>query len=188
MIYMQIRIQNFLRQTDVIRDILYKDYFDASAKTFADANPKWALSADTKNSNAMFGYVFGVFYPAWDYHRFFKIGFGYGISYVDFSATLNLCSQYSVSEGSEEDGTNYIDNCVGKREWVSTSYQGYAGVIVGSFTLWERRTKDTIWRFLDWKVGLASAGNKLKIKNVDKKFGIYLTGAIRETISFTYRF
>ena len=48
---------NGARQTSSQRTILYNDFFNASDKSFADSNSKWALSADITSSRIFLGYV-----------------------------------------------------------------------------------------------------------------------------------
>ena len=71
------------RQKSSMRTLLYNDFFNASDKSFADSNPKWALSADVNSSRYFFGYIWGVFIPVGKNHRFLKIGFGPAVYYTD---------------------------------------------------------------------------------------------------------
>jgi len=96
----------YLRQSSALRIALYREFFNASDKAFADANSNWALSADMTSSRIFLGYYWGVFLPyrpllcespcPWR-ARFFKFGVGLGVYYVDLSYKLNLCSQYKVT-------------------------------------------------------------------------------------------
>ena len=47
----------YLRQRSSYRTSLYNDFFNASDKAFADANSKWALSADVTSSRVFFGHL-----------------------------------------------------------------------------------------------------------------------------------
>ena len=86
------------RQESSMRTLLYNDFFNASDKSFADSNPKWALSADVNSSRYFFGYIWGVFIPVGKNHRFLKIGFGPAVYHTDMSLKLNLCSEYKITD------------------------------------------------------------------------------------------
>ena len=53
----------FIRQRESLRTILYNDFFNASDKVFADANPNWELTADAITSRFILGYTWGYFFP-----------------------------------------------------------------------------------------------------------------------------
>ena len=53
MLYIQIRL---IGDKSPMKEHIYNNLFTASDKTFADANPNWALSADTVSSRYLFGY------------------------------------------------------------------------------------------------------------------------------------
>ena len=68
----------------------------------------------------------------------------------------NLCSRYEYttkfdSEGKEEDYKS--GECVGKHKIDNLDTQGIGQSIVLNFTLWERKTKDSIWRIANMEQG-----------------------------------
>ena len=134
---------NGARQTSSQRTILYNDFFNASDKAFADANSNWALSADVTSSRIFLGYTWGFFIPIGDYNRFFKVGAGLGVYYIDLSFKLNLCSHFLETK-KQMSGIYRIGECIGKTE--IDSYSGKELGIASStgVTFWERRTKDSI--------------------------------------------
>ena len=123
------------RQNSSLRTILYDKFFTASDKSFADANSKWALSADVTSTRYFLGYYFGVFFPAFEYHRFLKFGAGLGVYYVDLYMQLNLCTQYKITPKKHEGKDDVSDKghggaCVGKTEIASSSYKGFGSTFV----------------------------------------------------------
>ena len=129
----------------------------------------------------------GFFIPIGKNHRFFKFGAGLGVYYIDLSLKVNLCSQYAM----DLVGTN--DECLGKTE--IDSYSGIkSGVASAShMTVWERRTKDSIWRFLQVSEGVALGSNdkgyiRVKLKNHSKNLALWMSSATIEVVSYTYRF
>ena len=148
------------------------------------------MSADVTSSRIFLGYTMGVFIPIGEYHRFFKFGAGLGVYYIDLSLKLNLCSQLSYF-GTE--GGRLQTECVGKTE--IDSYSGKKlGVASASFmTFWERRTKDSIWRFLQVSESVALGSNdkgyiSVKLKNHSKSLALWMSSITVEFISYTYRF
>ena len=173
------------RQKSDERTYIYNNLFTASDKTFADANSNWALSADTVSSRFLFGYNWGVFIPVGEYNRFFKFGLGPAIYYLNFSMKLNLCSEYKITPSpGKSDG--HSSECVGKREIDSSSIDKVAFTTSVVVTLWERFTKDSVWRILSQSAGDADFNVKLKNNSID--LGIKFRTAITEIISYTYRF
>ena len=175
----------YRRQSSKIRPSLYNDFFNASDKAFADANPKWALSADVTSSRIFLGYYWGVFIPIGDYHRFIKFGAGLGVYNIDLSFKLNLCSQF-ISTGTE-------GGCIGKKEIDSYSGKKLGITLARHMTLWERRTKDSIWRFFKVSEGLALGSNDkglilVKLKNHSKNLALWMSSLTIEMVSYTYRF
>ena len=171
---------------------LYNDFFNASDKTFADANSNWALSADVTSSRVFLGYYWGVFIPAFEYHRFAKIGLGLGAFYAELSYKLNLCSQYKVTpvlKGGEVD-TGHGGECVGKTEIDSASAKGFGVATIIHLTFWERVTKDSIWKIYSGEIGenLTDTADALKLKNHDKNLSVSIGSSSIELISYTYRF
>ena len=181
------------RQKSSDRTSLYNDFFNASDKTFADANSNWALSADVTSSRVFLGYYWGVFIPAFEYHRFAKMGLGLGAFYGDLSYKLNLCSQYKVTpklEDGEAASSGHGGECVGKTEIDSASAKGVGVASVIHFTFWERVTKDSIWKIGSGEFGenLTDTADALKLKNHDKNLSVSIGSASVEYISYTYRF
>jgi len=180
---------DYLRQEGSDRTSLYNDFFNASDKTFADANSNWALSADVTTSRIFLGYTWGVFIPIGKNHRFFKFGAGLGVYYIDLSLKLNLCSQLILT-GTEGGGLQ--TECVGKTEIDSYSGKKLGIASTSSMTLWERRTKDSIWRFGSSTGGLALGSDdkgyiRVKLKN-HRSLALRLSSQTSEIISYTYRF
>ncbi len=173
------------RQKPDERTYIYNNLFTASDKTFADANSNWALSADTVSSRFLFGYNWGVFIPVGEYNRFFKFGLGPAIYYLNFSMKLNLCSEYKITPSpGKSDG--HSSECVGKREIDSASIDKVILATSVVVSLWERFTKDSVWRILSWSSGDANFNVKLKNNSMD--LVIKSRTAITEIISYTYRF
>ena len=64
------------------------------------------------------GYTWGFFIPIGDYHRFFKLGLGLVVYYIDLSLKLNLCSQYANDECL---GKTEIDSYSGKKLGIAST-------------------------------------------------------------------
>ena len=183
----------YLRQLSSLRTSLYNNFFSASDKSFADANSNWALSADVTSSRVFLGYYWGVFIPAFEYHRFLKVGVGFGAFYADLSYKLNLCSQYKVTpklEDGEAASSGHGGECVGKTEIDSASSKGVGVAGITHVTLWERVTKDSSWKFFSAELGIniTDTADALKLKNHDKNLSVLLGSSSIELISYTYRF
>ncbi len=184
----------YLRQLSSLRTSLYSKFFNASDQAFADANSNWALSADVASSRIFLGYYWGVFYPAFEYHRFMKLGVGLGAFYAELSYKLNLCSQYKVTPKLGGDGkaasSGHGGECVGKTEIDSASAKGVGVATVIHFTFWERVTKDSIWKIYSGEIGenLTDTADALKLKNHDKNLSVSIGSSSIELISYTYRF
>tara|TARA_B100001013_G_scaffold273763_1_gene174395 strand:- start:61 stop:942 length:882 start_codon:yes stop_codon:yes gene_type:complete len=173
------------RQKPDERTYIYNNLFTASDKTFADANSNWALSADTVSSRFLFGYNWGVFIPVGENNRFLKFGLGPAIYSLNFSMKLNLCSEYKITPSpGKSDG--HSSECVGKREIDSASIDKVILATSVVVSLWERFTKDSVWRILSWSSGDANFNVKLKNNSMD--LVIKSRTAITEIISYTYRF
>ena len=124
--------------------------------------------------------------------RFFKFGMGLGVYYVDLSYKLNLCSQYKVTP-KVEDGKAALNGhggeCVGKTEIDSASIKEFGVAIATHLTLWERVTKDSIWKIITIKEASNMTGHgDLKLKNHDKNLNVVIWSSAWEIISYTYRF
>ena len=179
----------YRRQTSSDRTSLYNEFFNTSDKAFADANSDWALSADVNSSRIFLGYIWGFFIPIGENHRFFKFGAGLGVYYIDLSFKLNLCSQL-IKTGTE--GGRLQTECVGKTEIDSYSGKKLGIASTSSMTLWERRTKDSIWRFGSSTGGLALGSNdkgyiRVKLKN-HRSLALWMNSLTEEFVSYTYRF
>ena len=181
---------NGARQTSSQRTILYNDFFNASDKAFADANPNWALTADFTGSRIFYGYVWGVFIPAFENHRFLKAGIGPGIFAADISYKLNLCSEYKITTIQNQNGgrTGKDVECIDKKEIDTASWNGYGLGSFFNFTVWERFTKDSIWRILTTIGGSSLEDPEPKLKNHNKNLKTRIGSQIIEFISYTYRF
>ncbi len=181
------------RQQDHLRTSLYNNFFNASDQAFADANSNWALSADVTSSRVFLGYYWGVFIPAFEYNRFMKLGLGMGVFHAELSYKLNLCSQYKVTpklEDGEVELKGHGGECVGKTEIDSAGAKGVGVALIVHITLWERVTKDSVWKFAsaDSGTNLTDTTDALKLKNHDKNLRIDITSMSFEFISYTYRF
>ena len=180
---------NGARQTSSQRTILYNDFFNASDKSFADSNPKWALTADITSSRIFYGYVWGLFIPAFENHRFLKAGFGPGIYSANISYKLNLCSEYKISTSQDQDvGTSKDVECIGKKEIDTASWNGFGFATFYNLTVWERFTNDSIWRIFTTIGGSSAISPEPKLKNHNKNLKIIIGAQMTELISYTYRF
>ncbi|MEE2716335.1 MAG: hypothetical protein VX610_02800, partial [SAR324 cluster bacterium] len=174
-----------------LRTSLYNNFFNASDKTFADANSNWALSADVTSSRVFLGYYMGVFIPVGEYHRFAKIGAGLGVYYMDMLLKLNLCSQYKITpmvENGDVTDKGHGGACVGKTEIDSSSYKGFGLSGNASFTIWERVTKDSVWKIMTGENAMLLNDLELKFKNHSKNLVSKIELGSLEFISYTYRF
>ena len=170
---------------------LYNDFFNASDKAFADANSDWEMIiTDVTSSRIFLGYTLGFFIPIGDYHRFLKFGAGLGVYYIDLSLKLNLCSQYTVY-------SYYPDKpegeCVGKTEIDSYSGKKLGVASTAHTTIWEIKTKDSIWRLFKVSEGVALGSNdkgyiSVKLKNHSKSLALWMSSLTVEIFSYTYRF
>ena len=79
-----------------------------------------------------------------------KTGLGVGAYYSEISYKLNLCSQYKVTPNSE-DNRFYDGECVGKKEIDSAEAKVFGHAVILYFSLWERFTKDSIWKFFSFE-------------------------------------
>ena len=176
---------DYLRQEGSDRTSLYNDFFNASDKAFADANPDWAMSTDVTSSRIFLGYTWGFFIPIGENHRFLKFGTGLGVYYIDLSLKLNLCSQYNYTD---REG---VGECVGKTEIDSYSGKKSGVASAGQMTFWERRTKDSIWRLISVSTGVAIGSNdkgyiSVKLKN-HRSLALFIGSETWEiTVSYTH--
>jgi hypothetical protein len=171
----------FRRQNSKDRKLLYNNFFNASDKSFADANSNWALSADVTRSSVFIGYYWGVFIPVFN-HRFFKVAAGFGAFYAKLSYKLNLCSEFTYGSGNRE--------CIGKREIDSSSNQGFGVSVTGHWTVWERYTKDSIWRYgsVTFTQSLFDNQRYFPLKNHDKNLSILISSVTTDVFTYIYRF
>ena len=149
-------------------------------------------TADFAGSRIFYGYVWGVFIPAFENHRFLKAGIGPGIFAADISYKLNLCSEYKITTIQNQNGgrTGKDVECIDKKEIDTASWNGYGLGFFFNVTVWERFTKDSIWRILTTIGGSSSAvaDPEPKLKNHNKNFKTRIGSQIIEMISYTYRF
>ena len=186
----------YLVQKDHLRTLLKENFFNSDDLSFVNANPNWALSADTVSKQIFLGYYWGVFIPAWDYQRLMKLGWGIGVFYAELSYTLNLCSEYKISFSLTDAGTPetpYGGECVGKKEIDSSSNKGYGYATTIHITIWERVTKDSIWKLGSIDQATSSLGDEASskafpLKNHDKNLIVGTGSSSMEIISYTYRF
>jgi len=169
---------------------LYNDFFNASDKAFADANSDWEMIiTDVTSSRIFLGYTWGFFIPIGENHRWFKLGAGLGVYYIELSLKLNLCSQLRYHQ------VSYLETqreCVGKKEIDSYSGNKFGVSSLYNITIWERRTKDSIWRFLQGSGGVALGSNdkgyiRVKLKN-HRSLALWMKSSMEEFVSYTYRF
>ena len=169
---------------------LYNDFFNASDKAFADANSDWEMIiTDVTSSRIFLGYTWGFFIPIGENHRWFKLGAGLGVYYIELSLKLNLCSQLRYHQ------VSYLETqreCVGKKEIDSYSGNKFGVSSLYNITLWERRTKDSIWRFLQGSGAVALGSNdkgyiRVKLKN-HRSLALWMSSLTVEFVSYTYRF
>ena len=151
------------------------------------------MSADVTSSRVFLGYYWGVFIPKGEYQRFAKTGGGLGVFYADLSYKLNLCSQYKVTpvlKVVNRNAPGHGGECVGKTEIDSASAKGFGVASIVHFTLWERVTKDSIWKIGSGEFGenLTDTADALKLKNHDKNLSVKIASSSIELISYTYRF
>ena len=170
---------------------LYNDFFNASDKAFADANSDWEMIiTDVTSSRIFLGYTWGFFIPIGENHRWFKLGAGLGVYYIELSLKLNLCSQLRYHQ------VSYLETqreCVGKKEIDSYSGKKLGVASAVHTTIWERRTKDSIWRLLQVSESVALGSNdkgylRAKLKNHSKSLALWMSSAAIEFVSYTYRF
>ena len=88
----------YLRNKEKHRNYLKNNFFP---KYLSDIEinilpVNWAMSYDYTNSSVMLGYLWGLFLPLGDLHRFFKIGLGIGVSRIESEVKINLCDSYTV--------------------------------------------------------------------------------------------
>ena len=153
------------------------------------------MSADTVSKQIFLGYNWGVFYPAFEYHRFMKIGLGFSVFYAELSYTLNLCSEYKISLNLSDDGTPTTPHggeCIGKKEIDPSSNKGFGYATNMHFTAWEKVTKDSIWKLFSMDLAISQGGKvtskAFPLKNHDKNLIIGIGSSSMEIISYTYRF
>ena len=198
------------RQSANSRNLLYNNFFNASDKSFADANSKWALSADTDFTFGYLGYYWGMFLPIGKHHRFFKIGLGLSLLHSKISVKLYLCEEYYVEDHSSVQGPSiklgeatHPGTCKGKKEIDSGEITETAIEPVTFIVLWERVSENSIWQFIKFSGNIVErnlGGNlvesdllrrksKIEYKNHNNTtFNTRPMTRHRELISYTYRF
>ena len=173
--------ETYRRQGASGRKRLYNDFFNASDRSFADANSKWALSGDTEFMFVYLGYYWGIFLPIGKHHRFFKTAFGLSLVYSEILVRFYLCEEYRIS-GSESD-------CIGKKEIDSATATGTDVDPVFFFNLWERYSENSIWQFARASFNISGRPSNLKYKNHENTtFAEQPHTEHIEFFSYTYRF
>ena len=181
-----------VRQGEKLRDYIYKDFFNDTERSFADANSEWAVSADFTSSRIFLGYLWGVFIPAFEHHRFLKIGLGLAVYQADISFKLNLCSTFHTGgtyKNPNSSGKQTKRRCDDKTEIDSASAvkSGLAGL--AQITIWERYTEDSVWTLLKYEAGRNSDDLAIfQLKNRDNKLAVRIETETLEVLSYTYRF
>ena len=171
----------YWRQSATGRSRLYNEFFNASEKSFVDANSNWALSADTEFMFVYIGYYWGIFLPIGKHHRFFKTAFGLSLVYSEILVRFYLCEEYRIS-GSEGD-------CIGKKEIDSATATGTDVDPVFFFNLWERYSENSIWQFARASFNISGRPSNLKYKNhKNTTFAEQPHTEHIEFFSYTYRF
>ena len=185
--------KKYLRHNETIRTELQNSFFNSSDKEFTNANPNWTLSADLKYSALMLGYYWGIFYPAYNgTHRWFKLGYGLGIFASKMKVDYNLCSRYEYTTKTHEIRNPYkTGECVGKHKIDQLEVQGVGPAILLTFTIWERKTKDSIWRFFNVETGKTNISEDQESAFALKKHDTYFVPKLElmaTTFSYTSRF
>ena len=179
----------YIKPGVVRRSLLIDSFFNSSDKEFTDANSNWALSADVKFSTLMIGYMFGFFYPANNGHRWFKLAYGVGIFANHIKAAYNLCSEYRIRYSSPQ------GECINKYniDTLDANQVGYTYFASGY--LWERKSKESIWRFFGLEFSVPSLNldensekSAFGLKNHDTYFIPNLSIQYIDFFSYTYRF
>ena len=134
-----------------------------------------------------------------------KIAVGIGAYAAQFKIDYNLCSAYIVTEKYDEGGKRAVYNewgsfgqlrklhtgeCEGKKkiDTLETIFYGTATPI--GFVLWERKTKDSIWRILDQKgiTAIAPPNKAFRLKDRSTFFVPSLDISSLTILSYTTRF
>ena len=165
------------------------------------------MSADSKISTIIIGYYWGIFYPTYEgTHRWMKIAVGIGAYAAQFKIDYNLCSAYIVTEKYDEGGKREVmidwgfpeirtrklhtGECEGKKkiDTLATIFYGTATPI--GFVLWERKTKDSIWRILDQKgiTAIAPQNKAFRLKDRSTFFVPSINITSTTILSYTPRF
>ena len=89
-------------------------------------------------------------------------------------------------------GIYRIGECIGKTEIDSYSGKELGIASSAGATFWERRTKDSIWRFGSISQGVALGSDdkgyiRAKLKN-HRSLALWMSSQTEEIISYTYRF
>ena len=182
----------YFRQSSSVREELINNFFNDDDKKFIEGKDKWALSADTEFEFIYFGYFWGVFLPAFDYHRFFKTGLGVTLSYNNLSVKLNLCEEYKLKGYVSLEESHGTAECVGKKEIDSASYQGFAPEGVFFFNLWERVTEGSVWNVFTLNANINDSKYSALLNKNYKHHSDYLRDGKQaqyiEVLAYTYRF
>ena len=85
----------------------------------------------------------------------------------------------------QESGTKNGGGCVGKTEIVSSPESRWGATLNTHFTLWERFTKDSVWKILSWTQ--ANFIHEIKLTN-QNNLKYKISSGTEVWISYTYRF
>lgn len=177
------------RQSASSRDLLYNNFFNASDRSFADANSNWTLSANTNFEFIYLGYNWGVFLPIGKSHRFFKTALGLSIVHSKVSITLYLYEEYKISKSEGDGESKKTGECIGKKEIDEGKSTDIGLEPLISLNLWERYTEDSILNILTFSTNLDTRKLNIKYKNHNNTpFSSNTRTQALEIISYTYRF
>ena len=172
----------YWRQSSTGINYLINEFFNSDDKDFINGKDKWAMSVDAEILFFNAGYTWGIFIPLSKNYRIFKIGLGFSLDYIDLTIKLNLCEEYKVIS-SEETG-----KCMGKKEIDKAKKELFNFQQLLFFTLFEKKTKDSIWRILAATGGLSSDSPFSMDYEKHESLEHTLTSKQIEFISYTYRF
>ena len=183
--------ETVIRQDLDTRNNLINNFFNNNDKVFAYSNDYWSLSTDIQKNVLLFGYSIGLFIPIGKEHRFFINSYGIGFGLYSYNIILNLCEKYKLEQSSKDpsnDDIYYEGKCVGKTKIDESKLDGYYTTFFQSLTLWEWKTRDSIYKFGKIET---SQGTGSGTSNLTKHGGNISTNVLFDSIdffSYTYRF
>ena len=141
--------------------------------------------------------MWGFFIPLGEMHRFLKVGLGFGLGLMDNNIKIKFCDSYDVAVKTEKDSqdkeklaNSHEGKCNNPNNLESVAYKEAVISAGGTLTLWERISKDSIWRLVTFNMAqLNSLYKHDKLKTLDGKYGRFessLDGT--DIITYTYRF